>query len=285
MTLAPQQNADDSCLINQTVPAAALVQPPEQLDGKSQLNPNPQTSPNTGEEHANQMEHSHPVANLPAQLSYETDDDEEDADFPEGGLRAWLVVFGSFCSMVSVYGIINVAAVFESYFTTNQLRGYSSSSIGWIFSVYLFIVFFFGIQVGPIFDRYGPRYLIAIGSVMCVASQMLLGLCEGEFIVFFLSLFSCAGARLIPKLRILPNSPNVLRARRSRRRPYQRASLRRYRALFQEAARPCNRHCGNLRLCRRCRLPAVPTGRDSEARVRLGDAAHRIYAALPSVDS
>ncbi|KAI1209927.1 MFS general substrate transporter [Annulohypoxylon truncatum] len=183
MTLAPQQNADDSCLINQTVPAAAqgvLVPLPEQLDEKSQLNSETQTQtiPRSGEERANQMEHPPPVANPVLQPSCESDDDDEESDFPEGGLRAWLVVLGSFCSMVSVYGIINVAAVFESYFSTHQLVGYSSSTIGWIFSVYLFIVFFFGIQVGPIFDRYGPRYLIAVGSVMCVASQMLLGLCE-----------------------------------------------------------------------------------------------------------
>ncbi|KAI0890366.1 MFS general substrate transporter [Annulohypoxylon maeteangense] len=201
MTLAPQRNADDSCLINQTVPAVAqgvLVPMPEQLDEKSQLNSKPQTNPSPGEEHESQVEHPHPVANLAVQPSYESDDDDDDEDFPEGGLRAWLVVLGSFCSMVSVYGIINVAAVFESYFSANQLAGYSSSTIGWIFSVYLFIVFFFGIQVGPIFDRYGPRYLIAIGSVMCVASQMLLGLCHEYYqIILTYSVLGGLGGALL----------------------------------------------------------------------------------------
>lgn len=100
--------------------------------------------------------------------------------FPEGGLAGWLAVCGSFCAMLSVFGIINSSAVFESYFTTHQLKEYSTSQLGWIFSLYLFIVFFVGIQVGPIFDRHGPRYLVATGSLFMVLSLMLVGLCTGE---------------------------------------------------------------------------------------------------------
>jgi len=101
--------------------------------------------------------------------------------FPEGGLQGWLVVFGSFCAMVMVFGLINSSAVFESYFSTHQLAGHSSSEIGWIFSLYLFIVFFVGIQVGPVFDRYGARLLVAAGSIIVILSLMLLSLCESKF--------------------------------------------------------------------------------------------------------
>ncbi|KAK6858787.1 hypothetical protein PG995_005351 [Apiospora arundinis] len=101
--------------------------------------------------------------------------------FPEGGLKAWTVVFGSFCAILSVFGLINSAAVFESYFSENQLKGYDPSTIGWIFSVYLFIVFFAGMQTGPIFDRHGPRALVAVGSLLTIASQMLLGLCTSYY--------------------------------------------------------------------------------------------------------
>lgn len=99
---------------------------------------------------------------------------DSDIVFPEGGLAAWLVVFGSFCAMGAVFGVINSTAVFESYFKANQLRDYSHSAIGWIFSVYLFLVFFVGIQVGPVFDRHGPRLLLAGGSACVVSSLMLL---------------------------------------------------------------------------------------------------------------
>ncbi|KAK6829431.1 hypothetical protein PG987_010015 [Apiospora arundinis] len=101
--------------------------------------------------------------------------------FPEGGFKAWSVVFGSFCAMLSVFGLINSAAVFESYFSENQLKGYDPSAIGWIFSVYLFIVFFAGMHAGPIFDRHGPRALVAVGSLLTIASQMLLGLCTSYY--------------------------------------------------------------------------------------------------------
>ncbi|KAI1142927.1 MFS general substrate transporter [Hypoxylon sp. FL0543] len=182
MTLTPK-NADDSCLINQTVPAGIIASPSEHLDEKTQLpTSNPNTNTNTNPNPGSDLErgHSHPVENADTpspSSSSDGEDVEDDADFPEGGLKAWLVVLGSFCAMISVYGIINSAAVFESYFATNQLAGYDSSTIGWVFSVYLFIVFFFGIQVGPVFDRHGPRLLVLVGSLLVVASQLLLGLC------------------------------------------------------------------------------------------------------------
>ncbi|XXG94123.1 hypothetical protein Hte_000375 [Hypoxylon texense] len=191
MTLVPK-HADDSCLINQTVPAGVSGSPSEHLDEKSQLpnlslNHNPNENPNATRDEENRNVHAHAVENAAAapssSSSSEAGDDEGgdgdgDLDFPEGGLQAWLVVASSFCCMISVYGIINCTAVFESYFSTHQLAGYDSSTIGWIFSVYLFIVFFFGIQVGPVFDRYGPRWLVAVGSLLVVASQLLLGLCN-----------------------------------------------------------------------------------------------------------
>lgn len=108
---------------------------------------------------------------------------ETNLDFPEGGLGAWLVVFGSFCAMLCVFGLINTAAVFESYFSTNQLSDHSSSEIGWIFSLYLFIVFFVGIQVGPIFDKYGPRIVVPLGVLLIAASLLILSVCEGRLII------------------------------------------------------------------------------------------------------
>ncbi|KAI5926677.1 major facilitator superfamily domain-containing protein [Camillea tinctor] len=184
MTLAPQ-NADDSCLVNQTVPAVGSTSTPVQLNEKGPTpSPHPAPPPLPPSHEAKSVIVSHPppageepLATDSSSDSNNDDDDDESADFPEGGVAAWLVVLGSFCAMFSVYGIINSAAVFESYFTTHQLAGYSSSTIGWVFSTYLFIVFFAGIQVGPVFDHHGPRALVAVGSLLVVASQMLLGLC------------------------------------------------------------------------------------------------------------
>lgn len=201
-----RKNADDSCPVNQTVgstPTTAVstpALPPSEKDARPLIPVTP-----LAQDHDNGLGHAEDDHPPPADVEAKTKPspagplmstpapgdpealcppappagtEQHDGDtFPEGGLQAWLVVFGSFCAMLSVYGLINSAAVFESYFSEHQLAGQSPSTIGWIFSVYLFVVFFVGIQVGPVFDHQGPRALVAVGSVLTVASQMLLGLC------------------------------------------------------------------------------------------------------------
>ncbi|KAH8895561.1 MFS general substrate transporter [Thozetella sp. PMI_491] len=107
-------------------------------------------------------------------------------EYPEGGRVGWLVVFGSFCTLVSVHGVINSASVFESYFKENQLKEYSPSDIGWIFSSYTFVVYFLGIQAGPIFDRHGHRVLLLAGSTLMVIGPFILSVCT-EYYQFFLA--------------------------------------------------------------------------------------------------
>ena len=102
--------------------------------------------------------------------------DDKD-DFPEGGLKGWLVVVGSFCGSFSVFGIINSTAILLEYFSSHQLKDYNPSQIGWIFGLSLFLTFFCGAPIGPIFDAYGPRALIFCGSILLIASMFLLGLC------------------------------------------------------------------------------------------------------------
>jgi len=131
-------------------------------------------------------------------------------DFPEGGAQGWLVVFGSFCAMFSLYGLINSAAVFESYFAANQLKHHTPSEIGWIFSLYLFIVFFVGVQVGPIFDRFGSRMLVAVGSLLIILSLLLLSWCESESISV---VCERTGNQWLTKWhgRVLPDHSHLLR--------------------------------------------------------------------------
>lgn len=100
--------------------------------------------------------------------------------YPEGGVRAWLVVFGSWCGMFASLGIANTLASFEAYFSRNQLASYSPGQIGWIFSIYAFLSFAGGIYIGPLFDVYGPFWLVFPGSVLAVLDMFLLGVCTGK---------------------------------------------------------------------------------------------------------
>ena len=101
----------------------------------------------------------------------ESPDQAEAHNFPEGGLRAWLVVLGSFSGMTASFGVLNSAGVFQVYLSMNQLAHESPSAVGWIFSLYAFLTFFCGVQIGPIFDAYGPRWLVFAGTVCLVGGM------------------------------------------------------------------------------------------------------------------
>ncbi|TGJ78169.1 hypothetical protein E0Z10_g10592 [Xylaria hypoxylon] len=100
-----------------------------------------------------------------------------DETYPEGGLEAWLVVLGSWCGLVAALGLLNTLATFQTYISTHQLSGYSEGTVGWIFSLYTALTFFCGIYIGPLFDKYGPRWLIGPGSIIVVASVMITSVC------------------------------------------------------------------------------------------------------------
>ncbi|KAI7920068.1 hypothetical protein M0657_006794 [Pyricularia oryzae] len=98
-------------------------------------------------------------------------------EFPEGGARSWMVVFGCWLALFSSSGIMNSLGVFTTYVKSHQLSSYEESTVAWIFSVYVFLCFGCGVYVGPLFDKYGPRWLILAGSSCHVTSIMLLSIC------------------------------------------------------------------------------------------------------------
>jgi hypothetical protein len=108
------------------------------------------------------------------------EDVEIETEYPEGGLQAWLVVFGSWCALCASLGLMNPLGIFQAHISTHQLLAYSEGTIGRIFSIYTFMAWFCGIFVGPLFDKYGPRWLISVGSVCVVGSMMILGECTGK---------------------------------------------------------------------------------------------------------
>ncbi|KAH8815443.1 MFS monocarboxylate transporter [Xylogone sp. PMI_703] len=101
-----------------------------------------------------------------------------DYTFPEGGTKAWLVIFGSFCIICGTFGLISSVGLFQAYWQEHQLSSYTSRDIGWISAVNVFLNLILGVQIGPLFDRYGPRELIAVGSVLYVVSLVVLAECS-----------------------------------------------------------------------------------------------------------
>lgn len=131
--------------------------------------------------------------NPPSDLEMPTSTSSRDSDlsdqppkfYPEGGLQAWLVVLGAFCGLLASIGLYNSTGVLSILLSSSILNTTSSSSLGWIFSSYAFVVWGVGVWVGPCFDVFGPRVLLLVGSVCTVLGMMGLSFCYGECWVLF----------------------------------------------------------------------------------------------------
>lgn len=129
------------------------------------------------------------------------DDDNNDIDihdFPEGGLKAWLVVFGAFCSLLVALMCMNSTGAFQAYISTHQLSNVSTEVSGWIFSVNNFLSLFLTSFEGPIFDALGPRLLLLIGSIFSFVQMIATGSCHsyGEF-MFVYGILGGVGSSLL----------------------------------------------------------------------------------------
>jgi MFS family permease len=106
------------------------------------------------------------------------------ADFPDGGWDAWSCVLGSWCCMFASMGWINCIGVFQNYYQHNQLSNYSPSTVAWISSTETFMMFVGAPFFGKIFDNYGPRYMLLVGSFCHVFGLMMTSLASKYYQIF-----------------------------------------------------------------------------------------------------
>ncbi|RDX51777.1 MFS general substrate transporter [Lentinus brumalis] len=110
----------------------------------------------------------------------------EDVDeYPDGGLRAWLVVLGVSSGICTTFGFINAWGIFQAYYEQYTLRNMSPSDIAWIGSVQYALVFMPGLAFGRLFDMGYLRLPVGIASALLVACTFLTGECT-EFWHFLL---------------------------------------------------------------------------------------------------
>ncbi|THC89638.1 hypothetical protein EYZ11_010914 [Aspergillus tanneri] len=103
---------------------------------------------------------------------------------PDGGLTAWLQVVGAFFLFFNSWGLLNAFGVFQSYYQSDLIPSYSSSSITWIGTVQGFLLFLVGVIVGPIFDKGYLRSLVAIGAFLVVFGLMMTSLSTKYYQLF-----------------------------------------------------------------------------------------------------
>ncbi|KAF5869447.1 putative riboflavin transporter mch5 protein [Botrytis fragariae] len=118
--------------------------------------------------------------------------------YPEGGCDAWLVVLGAWCGLTASLGIYNTAGVFEVVISESILPGESSSTLGWIFSIYAFVNWICGVQIGPTFDAMGPRGLLIAGTICTLIGIFALSFCTEYYqIVLSFSILTGIGSSLL----------------------------------------------------------------------------------------
>ncbi|PIL26829.1 MFS general substrate transporter [Ganoderma sinense ZZ0214-1] len=103
--------------------------------------------------------------------------EEAEDCIPDGGLRAWLVVFGVSLGMGAFIGPMNAWGTWQAYYQDNLLQDRSSSDIAWIGSVQSALGYGPGLIVGRLFDMGYFRLPTFISSVLFVACIFLTAEC------------------------------------------------------------------------------------------------------------
>ncbi|KAJ7772080.1 major facilitator superfamily domain-containing protein [Mycena maculata] len=116
----------------------------------------------------------------------ETGNDEKDTapltdiwseEYPDGGARAWFIVFGGACATFSTFGYVNAWGVFQAYYEETLLQDSSPSNIAWIGSIQYALVFLPALVGGHYFDRGHLSVPFFFASALLVTATFLVGQC------------------------------------------------------------------------------------------------------------
>ncbi|KAJ7614783.1 MFS general substrate transporter [Roridomyces roridus] len=103
----------------------------------------------------------------------------DDADqFPDGGLKACLVLFGAATGFFATFGYVNSWGVFQAYYQQKLLHHSTPSQIAWIGSLQHAMIFFPSLFVGRLFDIGYFRVPFATGGVLIVVMTFLVPECK-----------------------------------------------------------------------------------------------------------
>ncbi|KAG8685028.1 hypothetical protein FRC08_013334 [Ceratobasidium sp. 394] len=126
-------------------------------------------------------QHRHEMANVdvpPDSEELKKDNTALDDDFPDGGLRAWLVVLGGVCVTFGTFGFVNTWGVFQAYYQETILSDVAPSTIAWIGSIQYALVFLPGLITGRLFDLGHYRIPQISATVLLLVAAFLTPECK-----------------------------------------------------------------------------------------------------------
>ncbi|EEB93785.1 hypothetical protein MPER_07517 [Moniliophthora perniciosa FA553] len=105
------------------------------------------------------------------------DKTEEIDVVPDGGFRAWLVIFGITCCTFTTFGLTSSWGFFQAYYQQSLLKSSSPSTIAWIGSIQYALAFLPCMIVGRLFDLGYFHSIFAGASMVLVLAIMLVAQC------------------------------------------------------------------------------------------------------------
>lgn len=93
------------------------------------------------------------------------------------GATPWMTLFGSFCIIVATYGVLASNGVSLTYWNAHQLSSYSWEKIEGVTGVHLSLTLFLGAPARALFDVYGSRMVLLVGSLLYLSGIFVLGQC------------------------------------------------------------------------------------------------------------
>ncbi|KAI1764724.1 MFS general substrate transporter [Hypoxylon sp. FL1150] len=102
-------------------------------------------------------------------------------EVPDGGLDAWLQVFGALVVMMATWGLVNTFGVYQTYYETDLLKTSTSSEISWIGSLQGCLLMLGGLVSGPLFDAGYFHALTATGLFLVVFGLFMTSLCTAYY--------------------------------------------------------------------------------------------------------
>ncbi|KAL1616950.1 hypothetical protein SLS56_011217 [Neofusicoccum ribis] len=134
------------------------------------------------------------ASNLPQAQQHQHTEVAAKAAFtpPDGGRNAWQTVAAGWLCQFCSFGFINALGTFQLTYETEILKSDSSSSISWILTMQLFLMFFLSQPVGMIVDMFGPRAILMPTSLLAVAGLVSLSFAT-QYWQIFLAQSLCFG--------------------------------------------------------------------------------------------
>ncbi|KAE9391724.1 MFS general substrate transporter [Gymnopus androsaceus JB14] len=99
-------------------------------------------------------------------------------DTPDGGLQAWLVLFGAMCIAFTTSGYMSAWGVFQAYYEQSILQDSSPSTISWIGSIQQSCLYLPTLIFSRLLDMGYFRTMLTTASVVFIIATFLIAQCH-----------------------------------------------------------------------------------------------------------